>query len=262
MTDCRNHSPATASDTCEGVENPAGTATEATRNRLVEEISRSGPVTATTLAKTFGLTAAGVRRHLIALEADGLITQRNISSGKRGRGRPSKAFVLTEKAHSDLGSEYDALAALAIEHLERLGGREAIAQLAEHRVDPWQREYETRLENYSRDHDGSRPSPKQRVEILADLLSARGYAGSVRPVTVRVAAPDGEQRTMRTLATAQLCQGHCPVQDIATRHPELCDVETEAISRMLGVPVQRLATLAKGAHACTTHIPLTEGRTP
>jgi predicted ArsR family transcriptional regulator len=48
---------------------------------------------------------------------------------------------------------------------------------------------------------------------------------------------------------------------VASRHPELCEAEARAISRMVGSPVQRLATLAGGAHACTTHIPLTEGKT-
>ena len=66
----------------------------------------------------------------------------------------------------------------------------------------------------------------------------------------------------RTLVTAQLCHGHCPVLDVASGHPELCEAETRVISRIIGAPVQRLATLAQGAHVCTTHIPLTEGRTP
>jgi predicted ArsR family transcriptional regulator len=53
----------------------------------------------------------------------------------------------------------------------------------------------------------------------------------------------------------QLCQGHCPVGRVAEEFPQFCDAETEAISRLLGVHVQRLATLAGGAHVCTTFIP-------
>ena len=37
--------------------------------------------------------------------------------------------------------------------------------------------------------------------------------------------------------------------------PELCEAETEAFSRLLGVHVQRLATLAQGDHVCTTFVP-------
>ena len=54
----------------------------------------------------------------------------------------------------------------------------------------------------------------------------------------------------------QLCQGNCPVRDVAGEFHELCDAETQAISRLIGVPVQRLATLAGGEHVCTTHIPI------
>ncbi|HYO18213.1 MAG TPA: transcriptional regulator, partial [Dermatophilaceae bacterium] len=38
--------------------------------------------------------------------------------------------------------------------------------------------------------------------------------------------------------------------------PQFCDAETDAFSRLLGVHVQRLATLAHGEHVCTTFIPL------
>jgi hypothetical protein len=53
----------------------------------------------------------------------------------------------------------------------------------------------------------------------------------------------------------QLCQGHCPVQRVAAQFPQLCEAEAEAFSRLLGVHVQRLATLAHGEHVCTTHVP-------
>jgi hypothetical protein len=45
------------------------------------------------------------------------------------------------------------------------------------------------------------------------------------------------------------------VQHIASSFPALCDAETDVISDLLGVHVQRLATLAGGAHVCTTFVP-------
>jgi predicted ArsR family transcriptional regulator len=75
-------------------------------------------------------------------------------------------------------------------------------------------------------------------------LAQDGYAASARPLT-----------TPTNDIGVQLCQGHCPVQHVAERYPQLCDAETEVFSRLLGVHVQRLATLAGGAHVCTTHIP-------
>jgi predicted ArsR family transcriptional regulator len=54
----------------------------------------------------------------------------------------------------------------------------------------------------------------------------------------------------------QVCQHHCPVQHVAEEFPALCEAETEAIGRLVGRPVQRLATIAHGDGVCTTHVPL------
>ena len=59
-----------------------------------------------------------------------------------------------------------------------------------------------------------------------------------------------------SIVTVQLCQGHCPVQAVAQRYPQFCDAETRAFASLLGTHVQRLATIAKGAHACVTSVPV------
>ncbi len=72
-----------------------------------------------------------------------------------------------------------------------------------------------------------------------------GYAASVHE------GPVGEQ----------LCQQHCPVAHVAHEFPQLCEAETEMISRVLGRHVQRLATIAHGDGVCTTSIPGSTSRT-
>ena len=84
------------------------------------------------------------------------------------------------------------------------------------------------------------------MAALVDALTQDGYAASARPV--------GESGS--PLHGIQLCQGHCPVGQVAEEFPAFCDAETDAISRLLGVHVQRLATLAGGAHVCTTFVPV------
>jgi hypothetical protein len=44
------------------------------------------------------------------------------------------------------------------------------------------------------------------------------------------------------------------VAHVAAEFPQLCEAETEAFSRLLGRPVQRLATIAHGDGICTTHV--------
>jgi hypothetical protein len=51
------------------------------------------------------------------------------------------------------------------------------------------------------------------------------------------------------------------VAHVAAEFPELCEAETEAFGRLLGTPVQRLATIAHGDGICTTHVtPLPAGK--
>ena len=75
--------------------------------------------------------------------------------------------------------------------------------------------------------------------VLAQVFTDEGYAAAVREL------PMGEQ----------LCQQHCPVSHVAHEFPQLCEAETEAIGRVLGRHVQRLATIAHGDGVCTTCIP-------
>jgi predicted ArsR family transcriptional regulator len=45
------------------------------------------------------------------------------------------------------------------------------------------------------------------------------------------------------------------VLDVAAAYPQLCEAETRAFARLLGVHVQRLSTLTTGGHVCTTSVP-------
>src|SRR5699024_9045736 len=128
--DGREEAAMTASGTAPGIETAV---TQTTRDRLVDAISTHGPITARRLAEQFGLTSAAVRRHLAALEAEGVIAEHDLPIAPRGRGRPSKSFVLSPSAHEDLPGGYDELAVMAMDELARLGGSEAVTALAERR---------------------------------------------------------------------------------------------------------------------------------
>ena len=228
-------------------------ANDSTRERLIEAISIDGPIAAGDLAERFHLTGAAIRRHLSQLHAEGIIEEKESSHRPRGRGRPRTEFVLASTApEPDAASrECESLALLAMKELERAGGHEALVALAKARTAEWEAEFERR---YARESDEGEVTPARRVRLVIDLLKELGYAASLRPVTVSVGSLGRDGAPSRTLTTVQMCQGRCPVQDIAAKHPELCEVETAALSRMLGVPVQRLATRAAGAHVCTTHL--------
>lgn len=222
-----------------------------TRDRVLQAISEHGPVTATALADELGLTVPAVRRHLDNLAESGLIDEREVAATSRGRGRPARSFVLSEGGHQALESDYDHLATEALRFLSAEAGEDAVRRFAESRVGLLEQRYAAELATAGTD-------TASRVEALVAALTRDGFAASARPM--------GEHSGTATAPAAglsgiQLCQGHCPVQHAAREFPQFCDAETDAFSRLLGVHVQRLATLAHGDHVCTTFVPTKEGST-
>jgi predicted ArsR family transcriptional regulator len=218
-----------------------------TRDRVATAVLQDGPVTASAIAEKLGITPAAVRRHLDLLVADGLVQPRDPRpTAGRGRGRPARGYVLTDAGHASLTTAYDDLATSAMEFLAEQLGPSAIEAFAARRVADLEHRYAPVV-------DAAGPDTDLRARALAQALARDGYAASARPVGAP--EPTGAAGAAGPDAGIQLCQGHCPVQHVATRFPQLCEAETEVFSRLLGVHVQRLATLAGGAHVCTTHVP-------
>jgi predicted ArsR family transcriptional regulator len=229
------------SDRAEGSKTPPHVLEARTRDRVRQAISEDGPLTATALATRLGLTPAAVRRHLDLLVEQGAIEEHEPASAAsrgRGRGRPARAYVLSEAGHVGMDSDYDDVATSALRFLAEHAGEEAVHTFARQRIAEFEQRYAAALAASDQD-------VASRAEVLAAALTANGFAASTRPV-----------REGTPLAGVQLCQGHCPVQHVAAEFPQFCDAETDAFSRLLGVHVQRLATLAHGEHVCTTFIPL------
>ena len=203
-----------------------------TRHRVASSILEHGPSTAAELAERLGLTPAAIRRHLdVLLAAGNLEAREQRVYGARGRGRPAKVFVLTDAGRSVFYTAYDDLAIEALEFLATAAGPDAVTRFAETRMAESEERYRERMVNATPD-----TTPAQ---ALAVALSEDGYVASTLPSAI------GEQ----------LCQHHCPVAHVAERFPKICEVETAAFSRLLGVHVQRLATIAHGDGVCTTHVP-------
>ena len=202
-------------------------------------IAEHGPLTAAALASHLGLTPAAVRRHLgLLAEQDAIEECEPATAGAAGRGRPARAYILSEAGHAGMGSDYDVVATSALRFLAEHAGADAVGEFARERNAELEQRYAAQLAAAGEDVTA-------RAKALATALTADGFAASTGPVG------DGT-----ALAGVQLRQGHCPVQHAAAQFPAFCDAETDAFSRLLGVHVQRLGTLAHGEHACTTFIPM------
>ncbi len=200
-----------------------------TREAVARSVLENGPSTAVVLGERLGLTPAGIRRHLDLLVADGVLEARDPHSAiSRGRGRPSKVFMMTDSGRQQFEHSYDDLAVAALKFMSSQSGEQMVQAFADSRAEDIKRKAEVALAKRS-----------HKSEALATFLTEQGYAASIE---VRA---NGEE----------LCQHHCPIAHVAAEFPQLCEAETEAFSQILGTHVQRLATIAHGDGVCTTFIP-------
>ena len=200
-----------------------------TRDAIARSILENGPSTASTLSKRLALTPAGIRRHLDLLVADGILEARDPRVGSaRGRGRPSKVFLMTDEGRSQFEHSYDDLAVAALKFMAAQSGDHLVTAFAESRAEDIERKATPFLAKRTK-----------KVDALATFLTEQGYAASVEK------RGTGEE----------ICQHHCPIAHVAAQYPQLCEAETQAFSRLLGTHVQRLATIAHGDGVCTTFIP-------
>lgn len=200
-----------------------------TRDAIARSILENGPSTAVSLGERLALTPAGIRRHLDNLIADGILEAREPHIGlSRGRGRPSKVFVMTDDGRQKFEHSYDDLAVAALKFMSAQSGEHLVKAFAKTRADDIERKGQPLIKKAT-----------NKNEALATFLTEQGYAATV------IERKMGEE----------ICQHHCPIAHVAAEFPELCEAETAAFSALLGTHVQRLATIAHGDGVCTTYIP-------
>jgi len=196
-----------------------------TRDQIARTILENGPATAVVLAKKLSITPAGIRRHLDSLISEGVLTARDpYQANERGRGRPSKVFVMT-----DAGRE---------KFMSSKNGEHLVNEFAMSRAEE--------LTRKGASIKSSNKSTLEKTKLLAKLLTKEGYSAT----TDKLGNGD------------EICQHHCPIAHVASEFPQLCEAETKAFSEILGTHVQRLATIAHGDGVCTTFIPTSVSQKP
>ena len=218
---------------------------ERTRDRVLRGVLNHGPVSAASLGELLSLTPAAVRRHLDALEQANMIEVASLKQYGAGAGRPARRYVIAPQGHERLGNDYLIIARNALEMLRDTVGESALETFASARAAEMEARYRPVVEAAGED-------VAARGQALAEAMSRDGFV-----TTAQITEPPaGRLAPGKLLASIQLCQGHCPIRDLAEDFQVFCEQETGIISDLLGVDVRRLSTMAGGAHVCTTHVPL------
>jgi len=203
------------------------------RRAVVDLLKRNGPMTAGELGDTLRVSVVAVRRHLDALERDGLV-QQDVRAAARGR--PAHLYDLTEAAGELFPRNYHQLV------LQLLDA--ALAEFGPDAVERLLRARRRRLADRLRGRVGGE-SPAEIARALASIQDEQGYMADC------VADEPG----------GFLVREHnCAVPALAGRHPAACRLELELLDELAGprIQVERVAHLRAGDRMCAYRLSAVE----
>jgi predicted ArsR family transcriptional regulator len=198
-----------------------------TRQSILHLLRRNGQMTALEMSEALNIGAVGVRQHLALLERDDLV---RVEGLRRGIGRPSHLYVLTDSAEHFFPKNYDELVLEVIDYVETQGGQDAINEV-----------FRRRRERYAVDMGGQLRGRDlaDRVTELACVLTEQGYMC---------------EWCKQTDGSYLLTEHNCPVDCVARRYPDICRHELALYKELLGVEVTREQTISDGDFCCRYHI--------
>ncbi|MBN1967238.1 MAG: ArsR family transcriptional regulator [Anaerolineae bacterium] len=191
-------------------------------NATVEEIVEA-------LEPRIGLiTAVTVRHHLEILRGDGLIAAPTVRR-RTTPGRLQHIYMLTNKALDLFPNNYRSLAEGMMVHLK--------AQLPSHEVNVILEAVAEQMANDARIDNLPLPA---RLNQVVEYLTEQGYNAS------------WEMREDGFV----LHTSNCPYHHLVTEHAELCGMDMQMISKLLGgIVPRRVSHLADGGESCAYLIP-------
>jgi predicted ArsR family transcriptional regulator len=204
---------------------PTNDSASPTRRTVLELLKWNGPMTAAALGDALGVSVVAVRRHLEALERDGLVHQ---PTRVAGRGRPAHVYALTEAGHARFPRNYDQLLHYLLRAARDEFGPGAVERLFGHRQ-------RALCERY-RDRTANRPLD-ELARTLAEIQDENGYMAEW------TADPDGGYL---------ICEHNCAIPAVAAEHPAACRYELALLQELAGpgTTVERVAHIGSGDHVC------------
>lgn len=202
--------------------------TDSTKGRVLTLLRGWTGGTAQDVADALGVTVPAARRHLMDLEAAGLIHSQ--VEKPAGRGRPQHVFSLTPDGEHAFPKRYAQLAHDILEHVETLYGSGAIIEVLSARNAKLMESWQDRV---------CGGTILEKLECLVGVLNEHGYEARIE------IAEDGR---------LYLLEGNCPALEVARQYGQLCQSETELYAKLLDTNVVRESQISQGASVCRYRI--------
>lgn len=194
----------------------------ATRERILEYLSKNNFASAIEMSRNFKMTSANLRHHLNILIESGaikVVSKRKIAL----RGRPTSIYMLNhDNQHNNLSILTSALLNLVLGSKKSVARMNRLHQLVKHIL--------PKQVNASQTFS-------YRLGHTIDSLVEMNYSAH-----------------WEAHATgARIIFNHCPYAEIIADHPELCEMDNMMLSKLVGKSVYQTSKIAfhpAGPHQC------------
>ncbi|CAI6014748.1 helix-turn-helix transcriptional regulator [Cohnella sp. JJ-181] len=197
-----------------------------TRQQLLQTLRTGGGGSIASLSQALSITEMGVRRHVQALEREGLVAAEVV---KQAMGRPMAVYRLTQRADDLFPKNYPQLALDLLGELD--GDPEGEAMIG--------RLFAGRRDKLVARHMAAMAGAtlEERVAELSEIQQAGGYMSHWE----RDGTGDGYT----------LYEYNCPIAQVAGKYRQACSCEQQLFETLLGAEVNRTECIADGGAKCT-----------
>ena len=194
-----------------------------TRRQILDILKRRGRATLEELSREVGLSPVTIRVHLSVLQRDDLVNVEEV----RGRvGRPFFVYSLSQDAEDLFPKRYHVLAGRLLQIMNEELPAETVHRLLLRMAETWSDEHASRMRG---------KSLAERVAEVAEIRCEEGAIADWEKV--------GDGYVLK--------QHNCPNLLVSRSHRQVCDIEQEYLTRLLGASVVRSECIGNGDLTCT-----------
>jgi predicted ArsR family transcriptional regulator len=198
---------------------------QSTRQEIIEILKEEKQATVEDLAQRLELTPMTIRHHLNVLQAQNLVVAYKVNRSRKV-GRPRLVYTLTEAADALFPQSYGELARHLVSEVKQTMGQEQAEAVLRRVAERVASEAPPAVEGQSFE---------ERLDQAVDFLHEHGFISRWEKV--------GHGYMITNI--------NCPYRYVSREHDELCIMDTEILSNLLGVAPQRLSSMRAGEPTCS-----------
>jgi DeoR family suf operon transcriptional repressor len=191
--------------------------------QMIALLRKAPSMTVCELTESMGVTATAVRQRLNRLMALELVER---SHAAEGRGRPSHHYLLTDSGRRSSANNFGDLAVVLWQEVQKIPDAAIRRQIISGAVERLAEKYES---------ETSGTTVEARMQSVVKLFADRHIEISLETSDgLPVIKVDG-----------------CPYPTLAQDNRDICDMEQELLSKVIGQPIDRCQCRQDGDECCT-----------